>query len=163
MRRIFIVGYMGAGKTCVAKALAKKEHLTFVDLDNCIEKYTNKTISDIFSEQGEDGFRQIERDVLHNVAHKTNAVISCGGGTPCFFDNMDFMNTCGETVYLHADIDYILHNLQNSPTKRPLLEGLEDKELRLFIEKQLKEREPFYKKAKKIIEAVTFPYLESSL
>ena len=100
MNRIFIIGYMGAGKTTVGKALAKELNIEFYDLDWYIEARMRKTVKQIFDEQGEEGFRRIENNMLHEVGEFENVIVSCGGGTPCFFDNMDFMNRQGETVYL---------------------------------------------------------------
>lgn len=102
MRPIIIIGYMGAGKTTIGKALAKDLGVMFYDLDWYIESRMRKTVKQIFDEAGEDGFRQIEHNMLHEVAEFENVVLSCGGGTPCFFDNMEYMNQCGETVYLKA-------------------------------------------------------------
>ena len=93
---------MGAGKTTVGKALAEDLGLTFYDLDWYIENRMRKTIKQIFDESGEEGFRKIEHNMLHEVAEFENVIISCGGGTPCLFDNMDYMNEQGETLYLKA-------------------------------------------------------------
>ena len=102
MIRIIIVGYMGSGKTTVGKALAQDLNLTFYDLDWYIESRMHKTVPQIFAEKGEEGFRKIEHNMLHEVAEFEDVIISCGGGTPCFFDNMDYMNGQGDTVYLKA-------------------------------------------------------------
>lgn len=98
MKSIIIIGYMGAGKTTVGKALAKELGVMFYDLDWYIESRMRKTVKQIFDEMGEEGFRQIEHNMLHEVAEFENVIVSCGGGTPCFFDNIDYMNQCGETV-----------------------------------------------------------------
>ena len=92
MKSIIIIGYMGAGKTTVGKALAKELGVMFYDLDWYIETRMHKTVKEIFDEKGEEGFRIIEHNMLHEVAEFENVVVSCGGGTPCFFDNMDYMN-----------------------------------------------------------------------
>ena len=102
MTRIILIGYMGAGKTTVGKALAKDLGLMFYDLDWYIESRMHKTVAQIFKESGEEGFRRIERNMLHEVAEFEDVVISCGGGTPCFFDNMEYMNSQGQTLYLQA-------------------------------------------------------------
>ena len=96
MLRIILIGYMGAGKTTVGKALAKELGIPFYDLDWYIESRMRKKVSQIFAEKGEEGFRKIEHNMLHEVAEFENVVISCGGGTPCFFDNMDYMNQQAE-------------------------------------------------------------------
>ena len=92
MKRVFLVGYMGAGKTTVGKELAKLAGLSFIDLDYYIEGRYHKAVSQIFAERGEEAFREIERNMLHEVAEFEDVLISTGGGAPCFFDNMEFMN-----------------------------------------------------------------------
>ncbi len=148
MQRIIIVGYMGAGKTTVGKALARELGLQFYDLDWYIESRQHKTVPQIFAEKGEDGFRKIEYNMLHEVAEFENVVISCGGGTPCFFDNMDYMNAQGDVVYLKADTDVLYRHLLVGKTERPLLKGKSKEELVAFITEQLERREPFYAKAR---------------
>lgn len=148
MQRIIIVGYMGAGKTTVGKALAKELGLQFYDLDWYIESRQHKTVPQIFAENGEDGFRKIEHNMLHEVAEFEDVVISCGGGTPCFFDNMDYMNAQGDVVYLKADADVLYRHLLMGKTERPLLKGKSQEELVAFIKEQLARREPFYAKAR---------------
>ena len=98
MKRIILIGYMGAGKTTVGKALAKDMGLQFYDLDWYIESRHRKTIAQIFAEMGENGFRELERRLLHEVAEFEDVVIRCGGGAPCFFDNSDDMNRQGDVV-----------------------------------------------------------------
>ena len=99
---MILIGFMGAGKTTVGKALGKALGVTFYDLDWYIETRMRKTVKQIFDEQGEEGFRKMEHNMLHEVAEFENVVISCGGGTPCFYDNMDYLNQQGDTVYLKA-------------------------------------------------------------
>ena len=95
MKRIILIGYMGAGKTTIGKALSKELGATFYDLDWYIESRMRKTVAQIFAERGEEGFRKMEYNMLHEVAEFENVIISCGGGTPCFFDNMDYLNQQG--------------------------------------------------------------------
>ncbi|MDE6688385.1 MAG: shikimate kinase, partial [Prevotella sp.] len=102
MVRIILIGYMGAGKTTIGKALAKELDIPFYDLDWYIESRRHKTVSQLFAEVGEEAFRKIEHNMLHEVAEFENVIISCGGGTPCFFDNIDYMNRQGQVVYLKA-------------------------------------------------------------
>ena len=92
MVRIILIGYMGAGKTTIGKALAKELNVQFYDLDWYITSRMRKTVAQIFDERGEEGFREIEKNMLHEVAEFEDVIISCGGGTPCFFDNIDYMN-----------------------------------------------------------------------
>ena len=148
MNRIFIIGYMGAGKTTVGKALAKELNIEFYDLDWYIEARMRKTVKQIFDEQGEEGFRRIENNMLHEVGEFETVIVSCGGGTPCFFDNMDFMNRQGETVYLKATPEVLYGHLKMGKTVRPLLLNKTPEEVQVFIKEQLQKREAFYTKAK---------------
>lgn len=152
MKSIIIIGYMGAGKTTVGKALAKELGVMFYDLDWYIESRMRKTVKQIFDEIGEEGFRKIERNMLHEVAEFENVVVSCGGGTPCFFDNMDYMNQSGETIYLKASPETLHTHLKMGKGVRPLLLNKTPEEVEIFIREQLKLREPFYNKAKHIID-----------
>ena len=152
MKAIIIIGYMGAGKTTVGKALAKELGVMFYDLDWYIESRMRKTVKQIFDEIGEEGFRKIERNMLHEVAEFENVVVSCGGGTPCFFDNMDYMIQWGETIYLKASPETLHTHLKMGKGVRPLLLNKTPEEVEIFIREQLKLREPFYNKAKHIID-----------
>jgi shikimate kinase len=147
MKSIILIGYMGAGKTTVGKNLAKCMGRTFYDLDWYIEHRYHKRIPDIFVEYGEEGFREIERRMLHEAAEFEDVVLACGGGTPCFFDNMDYMNVTGTTVFLEASPATIVAHLKLSRTPRPLLTGKTGEELHSFILAQLAQRNPFYHKA----------------
>lgn len=148
MTRIILIGYMGAGKTTMGKALAQDLQLPFYDLDWYIEERFRHTIPQIFAEKGEDGFRRVEQNVLHEVAEFEDVVISCGGGTPCFFDNMDYMNRQAMTVYLKASPDVLFQHLKMGKTERPLLKGKTDEELKAYIQASLATREPFYSRAR---------------
>ena len=148
MTRIILIGYMGAGKTTIGKALSKELGIIFYDLDWYIESRMRKTVSEIFAERGEEGFRKIEYNMLHEVAEFEDVIISCGGGTPCFFDNMDYLNQQGQTVYLKAEPEVLYKHLQMAKVERPLLKGKSKVELLTFIKEQLEKREPFYTKAR---------------
>ena len=147
MTRIILIGYMGAGKTTVGKALSKELGIIFYDLDWYIESRMRKTVSEIFAERGEEGFRKIEYNMLHEVAEFEDVIISCGGGTPCFFDNMDYLNQQGQVVYLKAEPEVLYKHLLMAKVERPLLKGKSKEELLKFIKEQLDKREPFYTKA----------------
>jgi shikimate kinase len=139
---------MGAGKTTVGKALSKELGATFYDLDWYIESRMRKTVAQIFAERGEEGFRKMEYNMLHEVAEFENVIISCGGGTPCFFDNMDYLNQQGQTVYLKAAPEVLYSHLLMGKVERPLIKGKSPEELITFIRQQLDKREPYYSKAK---------------
>ena len=148
MTRIFLIGYMGAGKTTLGKAFARAMGLTFVDLDWYIEERYHKTVRQIFEERGEDGFRELEKRMLHETGEFEDVVISVGGGTPCFFDNMDYMNSVGQTVFLDVDVKVLFRRLKVAKQQRPLLANKTDEELMTFIVEALQKRLPFYSKAK---------------
>ena len=147
MTRIFLTGYMGAGKTTLGRALATKLGVEFIDLDNYIEKRYHKTISAIFAEKGEEEFRNIERNMLHEVGEFENVIISTGGGTPCFFDNVEFMNRQGTTVFLDVPEERLFIRLSIARSKRPLIKEKNDEELKAFITEQLGKRRTHYSKA----------------
>ena len=151
MIRIIIIGYMGAGKTTVGRALSRELGIPFYDLDWYIESRMRKTVKQLFDERGEEGFRRIERNMLHEVAEFANVIVSCGGGTPCFFDNMEYMNQQGQTVYLQASPEVLYGHLLMGKSVRPLLLGKTREELLVFIKEQLKQREPYYSQARHIL------------
>lgn len=150
MIRIILLGYMGAGKTTVGRILAKELGVQFYDLDWYIETRFCKKISEIFAQEGEEGFRKKERAMLHEVAEFENVVIALGGGAPCFFDNMEYLNQQGDTIYLKGTPEVLYQHLQMAKGKRPLLEGKTKEELKEYIQTSLENREPFYSQAKYI-------------
>ena len=150
--RIILIGYMGAGKTTLGKALSKALDIPFYDLDWYIENRMHKTIKQLFDERGEEGFRKIEHAMLHEVAEFENVIISCGGGTPCFYDNMAYMNRQGETVYLKASPEVLYAHLKMGKTVRPLLLNKTPEEVNVFIREQLRLREPYYIQAKHVLD-----------
>lgn len=147
MTRIFLTGYMGSGKTTLGRALAAAIGIPFIDLDHYIEQRYRKTISQLFAERGEEGFREIERRMLHEVGEFEDVIISTGGGTPCFFDNIEYMNEQGTTVYLDVPVERLFIRLSIARSKRPLIKEKNDEELMTFIEEQLAKRAPHYSKA----------------
>ena len=152
MIRVILIGFMGAGKTTVGKALGKALGVTFYDLDWYIETRMRKTVKQIFDEQGEEGFRKMEHNMLHEVAEFENVVISCGGGTPCFYDNMDYLNQQGDTVYLKASPEVLYKHLKMAKGVRPLLLNKTPEEVQVYIREELNRREQFYGKAKHILD-----------
>ena len=152
MKRVILIGYMGSGKTTLGKALSKATGMMFYDLDWYIESRMRKSVSQIFSEQGEDAFRKIEYNMLHEVAEFENVIISCGGGTPCFFDNIDYLNQQGDVVYLKANPETLCNHLAMAKTERPLLKDKSREELVDYITEHLEERAPFYEKANHVLD-----------
>ena len=153
MIRIFLTGYMGAGKTTLGKAFARKLNLPFVDLDWYMEERFHKTVGELFVERGEAGFRELEKNMLHEVGAFEDVVISTGGGAPCFFDNMDFMNRNGKTVFLNVHPDVLFRRLRVAKQQRPILQGKQDDELKEFIIRALEKRSPFYSQAQYVFNA----------
>jgi shikimate kinase len=148
---IFLLGFMGSGKTFWGKRMAAALEVEFVDLDQHIEKEEGKSVREIFAEQGEAGFRALERGHLRSLAG-ARGVISTGGGTPCFFDNLDWMKSVGATIHLKVPLAVLCGRLTRQRAKRPLLAQLDDAELPVFVEKMLAQRAPFYERADATIE-----------
>lgn len=145
--KIFLVGYMGCGKTRMGKSLSSKLERPFIDLDHLIEHTQNASIPEIFAAKSESGFREIERDTLQKSAIADNTIVSTGGGAPCFYDNMEWMNRNGITIFINPPVKVLADRLINAKTERPLIKGKSYEELTAFIEEKLKERRPFYEKA----------------
>ncbi len=150
--KIFLLGFMGAGKSYWGRLLAGKMQLPYYDLDEVIVEEEGKTVSEIFGAEGEDFFRGREKEKLRQLAGQEAFIISCGGGTPCFFDNMQFMNDTGVTVWLNPSITAMIERIARKKHKRPLIKELSDTELKAFVEKKLSEREPFYRQSRLIID-----------
>lgn len=152
MKRVFLVGYMGVGKTTIGKLLSVELGVEFIDLDKYIEKRYRKSIKNIFDEKGEDGFRLIEREMLHEAGTFQNVLISTGGGAPCFFDNMDFMNQQGITVYIKASVEQLVSRLLASKNERPLIKSKSPDELKEFITQHLAQRQCYYSESQLVYE-----------
>lgn len=150
---LFLIGMPGAGKTYWGKKLALEYGFQHTDLDESIEEQTGKTIAQIFSADGEGAFRNTEATTLRNLAQsvKGDTIISCGGGTPVFHDNLAYMKAHGCVVYLQASISYLANRLNNANTKRPLLEGAIEERLEQLYEK----RKNIYEQAHHIVDAET--------
>lgn len=147
MTPLFIIGYMGCGKTTFGRALSEASGLRFIDLDLYIEQRFHKTVRQIFDEKGEEEFRRIEKEMLLETADMEDCIISCGGGTPCFFDNIEIMNAKGTTLWLQASEETLFARLIRKREKRPLLAGRSDEEIRAIISSQIKARTQHYSKA----------------
>ena len=145
---IFLIGFMGSGKSTLGKKVAQKTGYHFIDLDELIVRKTDMSISNYFETFGEASFRELERKILHSLQDTTNTIIATGGGTPCYFDNMDWMNQHGKTIYLKMSPKALLSRLsQKEIEKRPLLNGKSAEQLLDFITTKLEERTSFYNRA----------------
>ena len=153
MSMIFLIGMPGAGKTYWGQRLAAAHHLACIDLDSYVEEKRAKEIGELFEEIGEVAFREIERGALIEIVNNTfrPTIVACGGGTPCFLDNLIVMKTAGTTVYLKNDMELLLQYLENEVQKRPLLAKQPD--LQKCLENLLALRKSYYEQADHILEA----------
>ncbi len=145
--RIFLIGFMGTGKSHWGRMWAARHHYSFVDLDEEIEAAEQSSVVDIFEQRGEDYFRQKEAIMLRSKDTLDTVIIACGGGTACFFDNINWMNKNGTTILLQGTPPTILKNIMSQEAKRPLVKNLNESELIFYIEQKLKERAPYYELA----------------
>ena len=150
--RIYLTGFMGSGKSYTGKQLASLLDRPFYDLDELIEHQAGKTIKQIFEDDGEDRFRQLEHESLLATLHLPASVIATGGGTPCFHDNMEWMNKHGLTIYLKTPTAILSERLVGQRAHRPLLRTLSEDELRHYIEELVAKRLSFYEMAHVIFE-----------
>lgn len=148
---IFIIGYMASGKTTFGRALARQTGMQHIDLDFYIEQRFHTTVREIFAQKGEAEFRRIEGVMLREVGEMDHTVISCGGGTPCYGDNMDYMNAVGLTVCLQASDDVIADRILEAGPKRPLMAGKSREQVLDTLSKHMAVRKPYYDRAKIII------------
>lgn len=149
--KIFLVGFMGSGKSHWGKIWSAKNSIPFYDLDARIEKAFAMTIAEIFEKKGEDKFRELERYHLRRFENKKDYLLACGGGTPCFADNLEWMKLQGKVFYLKAPAELILEQVMSETDHRPLLKKVNPSELLFFIQTKLQEREPFYSQADYIL------------
>ncbi len=149
--RVYLIGYMGCGKSTMGRNLSKMLDISFIDLDKYIESKYFKTIPQIFEEEGEASFREKERACLHEVSGFENVIVATGGGAPCFFDNMEHMNQAGFCVFLDVEMRELADRLIKSKTERPLIKGKSPDELVNFIEGMMEKRRPFYEKARFVL------------
>ncbi|MEO6850861.1 MAG: shikimate kinase [Mucilaginibacter sp.] len=152
---IFLIGFMGSGKTTLGRKLAAKMGYEFIDLDHKLEQQVELSIAEYFSIFGEDAFRTKESEVLKKTIYPQNAIVSTGGGLPCYFDNMDWMNTHGKTIYIKLSPKTLADRLESGKEDRPLLQEKHGDALIDFIEKKLSEREDFYAQANMIVDGLS--------
>ena len=149
--KIFLIGFMGSGKSTIGRKLAQYLHYSFIDLDKLITNQAGKSIAEYFKIHGEDKFRELERDILQQTDFPPDAIIATGGGAPCYFNNMDWMNKEGRVVYLYMEPKALAHRLKYSKAERPLIKDLSPAELIDFISQKLSDREAYYRKAHLIV------------
>lgn len=152
--RIFLIGFMGSGKSTLGAQLARRLDYHFVDMDQLIEETAEMSIPEIFDEHGEEVFRKWEHDILQELCQRENLVVSTGGGVPCHSGMMALMNSNGTTIYLKMSPEALLSRLIKSRTERPLIKGKPENQLREFIQSKLREREEFYLQASKVVDGL---------
>lgn len=151
LKRIYLIGYMGSGKSSAMKHLARHLSWEAYDVDSLFEERYKISVQDFFHKYDEAAFRKLESQLLKETIQYENAVIATGGGTPCFYDNMEWMNANGTTVFLKVSPKTAVNRLINSKKKRPLIEGKSEEELLAYVERHYGERMPFYEKAHVIV------------
>jgi len=152
--RVFFIGFMGCGKTTWSRKLANHLGYEFMDLDHILEAKVGMTIAEYFEQHGQDAFRLLESQVLKETEYPENAIVSTGGGLPCFFDNMDWMNANGQTLYIKLSPKTLAERLDKGKTTRPLIAGKHGDELVAFIAEKLAEREDFYNRATHVVNGI---------
>lgn len=150
---VFLTGFMGSGKTHWGRLWAEAGGYHFIDLDEKIAEDAGESVVDIFEKKGEAFFREIEARVLRQLDLQPGTIVACGGGAPCFHDNMNWMNARGITLYLRARPEFLWERIRDEREVRPLLKNINENELLYFIERKLAERAPFYNQAQMILNA----------
>ena len=151
--KIFLIGFMGSGKTHWGRLLSQKLAIPFFDLDEQIIEQAGKSIVEIFEEEGEEQFRLREKDVLHIITESHHGfIMATGGGSPCYFNNIDYMNKQGTTVWINPAIETIFKRLITEKDKRPLIRDLSDDQLKSYIVKKYADRKLYYEQADIMIE-----------
>ena len=151
--KIILIGMPGSGKSSLATEMSREAGLEYIDSDVFIENKFNLSINEIFSNSGENKFREYEHKALKEIFEKDNIILSTGGGMPCYYNNIDLMNNAGITVYLKTSVEILMKRLINNSTERPLIKDKSNKEIKEYLNTTLKDREQFYLKAKYIIDA----------
>ncbi|MBS1947656.1 MAG: shikimate kinase [Bacteroidetes bacterium] len=151
--KIFLIGFMGSGKTYWGSLLSAKLKLPFFDLDSVIVDTEKKSIAEIFAQHGEEFFRYKEKEILEELVNDHDKfILSCGGGTPCFFNNIVFMKKHGKVVWLNTSVNVLKERLLKERTSRPLIKAIGDKELKAYIIRKLGERRMYYSQADVVVE-----------
>lgn len=151
--KIYLIGFMGSGKTYWGRQLAQKLSIPFFDMDEQIVNSEGRSINDIFKEYGEEYFRLKEKGILHLITEShASFVMACGGGSPCYFNNIDYMNQSGTTVWVNTPLPVLFNRLVQEKDKRPLLKNLSDTELNSFIIKKFSDRKIYYEQADVMID-----------
>lgn len=151
--RIFLIGFMGAGKTHWGRLLSEKLGIRFFDLDEQVAEHAGKTIPDIFAAEGEEYFRLLEKEVLYIITESHDSfVMACGGGSPCYFNNIDYMNEAGTTVWINTPLSILFERLVKEKDKRPLIRQLSEEQLQAFIGKKFADRKIYYEQAEITVE-----------
>ena len=146
--KIFLIGFMGSGKTHWGRLLSRKLGLAFYDLDTVIVEQEKRSVADIFADKGEEYFRYKETEALERIVEGEDGfILSCGGGTPCFFNNIEFMKKSGKVIWLNTSIDALKQRLQRERKTRPLIKEVDDADLDRYIVKKLSERRMYYQQA----------------
>ena len=153
--KIFLIGFMGSGKTTLGRKLASRMGYEFIDLDHKLEQQVELSIAEYFQLFGEDAFRKLESEVLKKTQYPENVIISTGGGLPCYFDNMDWMKANGKAVYIKLSPKTLADRLETGKEERPLLQDKHGDALVAFIEQKLDEREKFYSQASIIVDGLS--------
>lgn len=151
--KIFLIGFMGSGKTHWGRLLSEKLSMRFFDLDEQVTEHAGKSIAEIFAAEGEEQFRMTEKDVLHIITESHESfVIACGGGSPCYFNNIEYMNKSGTTVWINTPLDTLFERLVKEKNHRPLIKELTDDQLRNFINRKFASRKIYYEQADVTVE-----------
>jgi shikimate kinase len=151
--KIFLIGFMGSGKTYWGRQLSEKLRLPFFDLDEQIETHEGKTINQLFAEYGEEHFRLLEKDMLHIITESHESfIMATGGGAPCYFNNIEYMNNTGTTVWVNTPVEVLFERLVKEKANRPLLKDLNDSQIKNFILKKFSDRKIFYELAEISVE-----------
>jgi shikimate kinase len=158
VNRVFLVGFMGSGKTTIGKYIARDMGWTFVDMDDYFVQKHNCSIKEYFANEGEESFRKAEHEIVKELSTMDKIVVATGGGAPCYYDNMEIMNKSGLSIYISVVPEILATRLSKAKSERPLVADKSDSELLDYIKAKLDEREPFYRKARMITDGEAVPF-----